>query len=207
MNRGAGSSALDDAGLAVAAGEGDASAFEEIVRRHGGLVLGLATRLLGSRADAEDVAQEVFLRVHRGLPSFRGDASLRTWITQVTVNAARNHHRWSRRRRLHLTRSLDEPAAEDAPAPREKLADASAGPERLALSAEAGHRVEEALARLPEEYRDAIVLRESGGLSYEEIAARLGVRIGTVKSRIARARARLQEALRDLVGSREEVSP
>jgi RNA polymerase sigma-70 factor (ECF subfamily) len=190
-----------DGSLVAAARDGDARAFEEIVRRHGGLVLGLGRRLLGSRADAEDLMQDVFIRVHRALPSFRGDSSLKTWIARVAVNAARNRRRDEGRRGLRLARSLDAPLAPGSDATlADRIDDPSPGPERLALSAQSRERIEEALRDLPIEYREALVLRDVEGLSYEEIAAALEISLGTVKSRIARGRGRLQEALGDLVG-------
>lgn len=193
--------AREDLGLARAAAAGDAAAFERIVRSHAGLVLGLGMRMLKNRADAEDLVQDVFLRVHRSLPSFRGESSLRTWIGHVTVNAARNRHRGDSRRLRHLA-PVPDAAGDDPPELEERAADTGAGPERLALSSEARGRIEAALALLPEEFREAVVLRDVEGLAYDEIAGVLGVSEGTVKSRIARGRARLQEALADLVSSR-----
>jgi RNA polymerase sigma-70 factor (ECF subfamily) len=190
--------------LARAAAAGESGAFESIVRRHGRRVLGLGLRLTGNRADAEDLAQDVFVRVLRALPSFRGEASLATWITRVTVNAARNRHRDGRRRGSDRTSSLDEPlcagdSGADAVTRADRLDDPAPSPERQALSAETGRRLEAALARLAPEFREALVLREIEGLSYQEIATALEVEVGTVKSRIARARARLQDELADLV--------
>jgi len=199
---------FEDVRLARDAAAGDGSAFDRIVRRHGRRVLGLGLRLLGNREDAEDLAQDVFVRVLRALPSFRGESSLATWITRVTVNAARNRQRDERRRARHRTASLDEPVRPSGDGPvttrADLLDDPAPGPERRALAAESGRRVEEALARLAPEFREALVLREVEGLSYQEIAEVLAIEIGTVKSRIARARARLQQDLADLVGAPPE---
>jgi RNA polymerase sigma-70 factor (ECF subfamily) len=194
---------FEDVRLARDAAAGDGSAFERIVHRHGRRVLGLGLRLLGNRADAEDLAQDVFVRVLRALPSFRGESSLATWITRVAVNAARNRTRDERRRARHRTASLDEPldpSGEGAGMTRGDLVgDEAPGPERRALAAESGRRVEQALGRLAPGLREALVLREIEGLSYQQIAEALDVEVGTVKSRIARARSRLQEDLADLV--------
>ena len=192
-------SAGEDDALVASAARGDARAFEDLVRRHSGLVLGLGRRVLGSRADAEDLLQDVFMKIHRALPGFRGESSVRTWIARVTLNAARNRKR-DEGRRLRLVSSLDEPVRDgEAVTLGDRVADGAPDPERRALSREARARIEEALATLPVEFREALVLREIEGFSYDEIATALEVEVGTVKSRLARARARLQDALADLV--------
>jgi RNA polymerase sigma-70 factor (ECF subfamily) len=192
----------DDALVASAAG-GDVRAFEEIVKRHAGLVLGLGRRVLGNRAEAEDLLQDVFMKVHRSLSTFRGESSLKTWIARVTMNAARNRRR-DEGRRLRLVSSLDAPLkdGEDSTLG-DRVADCAPDAERLALSTEARTRIETAIHALPPEFREALVLREIEGLSYDEIAAALEINVGTVKSRLARARTRLQEALADLVDGQE----
>jgi len=197
----------EEAELVRAASGGDEPAVAEVLRRHASLVLALGVRLLGNRADAEDLLQDVFIRIHRGLSSFRGDSSLKTWICQVTINAARNRKRSDRRRLLHLTDSLDAPVHDDPDgySPADRIADDRATPDRLALSAEVRRRVETAIAGLPAEFREALVLRELEGMAYEDIATALDVSTGTVKSRIARGRARLQEALADLVATRSRA--
>ena len=178
-------------------------AFEEIVRRHAGLVLGLGRRVLGNRAEAEDLLQDVFMKVHRSLATFRGESSLKTWIARVTLNAARNRRR-DEGRRLRLVSSLDAPVKDGENLTLgDRVADGAPDPERLAVSKQARLRIEEAIHALPPEFREALVLREIEGLSYEEIAVTLSVNVGTVKSRLARARARLQEALADLVDGQE----
>ena len=188
-----------DAELVQAASHGDARAFEEIVRRHAGLVLGVGRRLLGNRSDAEDLLQDVFVRVHRGLERFRGASSTKTWIARIAVNAAHNRRRDDSRRGLHAMDSLDAPVHEDGEPLAASIADDRPDPERLALSGEARERVDRALGELPIEFREALVLREIEQMSYDEIAVALEVSVGTVKSRISRGRARLQEALGDLV--------
>lgn len=193
-----------DASLAAAAAGGDDAAFEQIVSEHGPRVMRLGMRLLGDRADAEDLLQDVFVRVHRSLDGFRADANLATWITRVTINAARNRVRDARRRRRHVTDSLDEPVGrerDDTPTRAELLASDGAGPERLALAGEAARRIADALAALPPEFREVLVLREVEQLAYSDIVQATGLELGTVKSRIARGRQRLQLALGDLARS------
>jgi RNA polymerase sigma-70 factor (ECF subfamily) len=166
---------------------GDREAFAEVYREHEETVYNLALRLSGDPFDAADLTQEVFLRVHRHLGKFRGGSALRTWVYRVALNHCRS--RLGRRR--PPARSLDDP---DDPAARQ-LADPGRGPEGDALAHDAARRVEAALARLPLVFREAVVLRDLEGLAYEEIAAVLGTRLGTVRSRIARGRDRLRQEL------------
>jgi RNA polymerase sigma-70 factor (ECF subfamily) len=179
--------------------EPGADSFDEVLSRYKDLVFNLSYRLLGDHAAAEDLTQEVFLRVHRGLKSFRGDSSLKTWIYRITLNAASNVRKsWARKgRRRHV--SLEEPVRDGGPRRVEQLADTSPGPERVAHASDIARRLQEALNALPPEYRTAVILRDIEGLAYREIAEALEVSPGTVKSRIARARSRLRDALEDLV--------
>lgn len=184
------------------AGEADGRAderFEALVREHRDLVYNLGYRLLGDRAAAEDLTQEVFLRVYRGLKRFRGDSSYKTWIYRITLNTASNLRKsWARKARRHHV-SLHEAVTDGSRAPEETLAGESADPERIAASSQIGRRVQEALDGLPVEFREAVVLRDVEGLTYLEIAEALRVSAGTVKSRIARGRALLRDRLADLV--------
>jgi RNA polymerase sigma-70 factor (ECF subfamily) len=173
-----------------AAGDEDASAL--LVAEHHRMVFGLASHLLGDRDEALDLTQEVFLRVFRTIHRFRGQSALRTWIYRITVNQARNRLRWWRRRHqgdqvsldAHVQRCGDLALRTDAVAP-----------DRMFASHELAGRLRAAIERLPFEQRTAIVLRELEGLSYEEIAFSLGLAIGTVKSRLTRARQALRAEL------------
>lgn len=178
---------------------GDPRAFEELYREHAEMVYNLALRLSGDPDRAADLSQEVFLRIHRHLGKFRGRSTLRTWIYRVTVNHCRSR---LRRRRLP-TRSL---AAEGELVT--GLADPARGPEERAMAEDQGRLVTAALAELPGAFREVVVLRDLEGLAYEEIAEVLGLRIGTVRSRIARGRYRLREILRGTgQGPRSELQP
>jgi RNA polymerase sigma-70 factor (ECF subfamily) len=177
----------DDLEIADRHRHGDAAAFTEVYRDYEATVYNLALRMAGDPFDAADLTQEVFLRVYRHLGKFRGGSSLKTWVFRVALNHCRS--RLGRRR--PPGRSLDDP---DEPAARE-LADPGRGPEAQALANDAARRVEAALARLPLPFREAVVLRDLEGLAYEEIAAVLGTRVGTVRSRIARGRERLRREL------------
>lgn len=174
-----------------AAGHEDACA--ELVDEHQRMVFQLALNLLGDTQEALDLSQEVFLRVFRTLPTFRGQSALRTWIYRITINQAKNRLRWWRRRRRAQQVSLDEHMAEHGELPSESVTDS---PDRRLRQKEIGDRLRAALERLPFDQKTAIVLREIDGLSYDEIAFSLGVAVGTIKSRLARARESLRAELR-----------
>jgi RNA polymerase sigma-70 factor, ECF subfamily len=163
---------------------GDAKAFEALVVTHQHRVFGIALRMLGSRAEAEDIAQETFLRAHRAIGEFRGEARLGTWLYGIASRLCLNRLASAPRR---LERADDEvllrvPAA---------TADAAAALERSELQA----ALQQAIAELPEERRIVIVLRDLEGLSYEEIAEALALELNTVRSRLHRARNDLKAKL------------
>jgi len=166
---------------------GDVRAFNEVYARFEEMVYNLAFRLSGNYEEAADLTQEIFLRVYRHLGSFGGRSSLKTWIFRIAVNHCRD--------RLSRWRPLTQPLGDDPGEGEVAYADPSRGPEELAVAADEGRRVGEGLARLPPVFREAVVLRDIEGLSYEEIAEVLGVRIGTVRSRIARGRDQLRALL------------
>jgi RNA polymerase sigma-70 factor (ECF subfamily) len=170
---------------------GDQLACSDLVESHQRMVYALAYHLLGDREEALEVSQEVFLRVFRTLPTFRGQSALKTWIFRIVVNQARNRQRWwNRRHRSHQV-SLDlhvEQCGEIESA-------SQALPDRLLASKEVADRIGEALSALPFDQRSVVVLREIEGLRYEEIAFSLGVAVGTVKSRLTRARQVLRAEL------------
>jgi len=170
---------------------GDETACTELVAAHQRMVFTLALHLLGDRDEALDLSQEVFLRVFRTLASFRGQSALRTWIYRIVVNQARNRQRWWRRRRRSDQVSLDEHLQQcgDLESKTDVL------PDRLLASKEAASKIWAALDRLPFDQRTALILREVDGLRYEEIAFSLGVAVGTVKSRLTRARQALRAEL------------
>jgi RNA polymerase sigma-70 factor (ECF subfamily) len=175
-----------------AAGDEDASA--ELVAEHQRTVLQLAANLLGDREEALDLSQEVFLRVFRTIHRFRGQSSVRTWIYRIVVNQARNRHRFWRRRHRDEQVSLDQHVALHG----DVLQGCGPTPDRVLAQKELAERLRCALERLPFEQRTAIVLREVDGLSYEEIAYSLNLAVGTVKSRLTRARQALRADLRDV---------
>jgi RNA polymerase sigma-70 factor (ECF subfamily) len=170
---------------------GDEAACADLVAVHQRTVFNLAFHLLGDRDEALDLSQEVFLRVFRTLSRFRGQSALRTWIYRIVVNQARNRQRWWRRRRRADLISLDDHLTRcgEIEATNEVL------PDRLLASKETAARIWAAMEHLPFDQRTALVLREVDGLRYEEIAFSLNVAVGTVKSRLTRARQALREEL------------
>ena len=170
----------DEAALVDAVRRGAPGSREAVYHRYKRRVFALALRIVGT-SDAEEVAQEAFIRVFRGLPKFRGDAALGTWIYRLAVNAALSHR--SRRSNLPAA-ALEERAAEPALAVTHETRD-------LALR----KQLERALAALPLGYRTVIVLHDVEGLEHEEVASILGCHVGTSKSQLHKARAKLREAL------------
>ncbi|HEY7215503.1 MAG TPA: sigma-70 family RNA polymerase sigma factor, partial [Thermoanaerobaculia bacterium] len=163
---------------------GDLQAFDEVYARFAEMVYNLAVRLSGNRDEAADLTQEIFLRIYRHLGSFGGRSTLKTGVFRIAVN----HCRDRLSRHVSPMQSIDDGAEEEGVT----IADPSRGPEELAVAADEGRRVTAGLARLPQVFREAVVLRDLEGLSYEEIAEVLGVRVGTVRSRIARGREQLR---------------
>ncbi len=182
-----------EAALVQRCAAGDEEAFADLVAEHQRMVIQLAMNLLGDHDEALDLSQEVFLRIFCTIHSFRGQSSLRTWIYRIAVNQARNRHRFWRRRHRADQVSLDEHVAAHG----ELLSGPQGTPDRILAQKELAERLQTALDRLPFDQRTAIVLREVDGLSYEEIAFSLGVAIGTVKSRLTRARQALRLELRE----------
>jgi RNA polymerase sigma-70 factor, ECF subfamily len=190
---------LADEDLVRAYLEGDTAAFEELVRRYESTIMNMAYRLLGNRTDAADVTQEVFVLLLRKLGSFRGEAKFSTWLYRVSLNACHDH---ARRLRRHI--SLSESPGEDMPEMEERLADDGIeSPERSTERSEVQKKVREAVARLPYKFREVIFLHDLSGYNYKEVAQILDINLGTVKSRLNRARSRLAE---ELEGSRELLS-
>jgi RNA polymerase sigma-70 factor, ECF subfamily len=174
----------DDAGLLARLRTGDDRAFEELVTAYQHRLFGVALRMLGSRAEAEEIAQETFLRAHRALGEFRGEARLGTWLYAIAARLCLNRLAAGARRHERS----DETALLQRPA---EGADAAAALERTELQA----ALQEAVAALPEERRIVVVLRDLEGLAYEEIAEVLGLPLNTVRTRLHRARTDLKAKL------------
>ena len=174
--------------------QGDADAFETLVREHQTRVYNLALRMTGSPEDAMDISQETFLKAWRTLGRFRGDCSLGSWLYRIASNLCIDLMRKNKRRQTDKLVSLDDPGEDGRPL---ELPDVSGDPQRVLETAEGRQAVRDCVDALPEQQRQILLLRELGGLSYEEIARQLGLELGTVKSRIFRARAKLAELLQE----------
>ncbi|HBB95684.1 MAG TPA: RNA polymerase subunit sigma-24 [Blastocatellia bacterium] len=175
---------------------GDALAYERLVAEHSGDVYALLYRLTTDAEEARDLTQETFLRAFQSIDRFRGDSSLKTWIYRIAINQARNRWRWWRRRKRDVTVSLDATDEHrDKPLAATLPSDNSPSPEQETLAHEREAQLREALQGLRRSYREAVILRDVEGFSYEEIARTLQISIGTVKSRISRGRLELRHQL------------
>jgi RNA polymerase sigma-70 factor (ECF subfamily) len=172
--------------------QGDRRAFDQLVLRYQHKVLKLVMRYMRNHAEAEDIAQEAFLKAYRAIHSFRGDSAFYTWIYRIAINTAKNALVAAKRRPLDYDLDLQDPEQNERNG---RLRD-EATPESLLLTEEIRETVDAAIGALPEDLRRAVVLREYEGLSYEEIAEVMGCPVGTVRSRIFRAREAIDRQLR-----------
>lgn len=174
---------------------GDARAFETLLRRYQGWVFTLALRMLGDRAEAEDMAQEIFLKAFRALKGFKGASRFSTWLYTIASHQCLNHLEARRRQADYHGRGGRSQAVRDEPPGMERVADETLRADALLEQADRARIVQEELARLTQEHRIVLVLREIQGLSYEEIATILGLELGTVRSRLHRARMAMKARL------------
>ncbi len=183
----------DDEQLVRQALAGDGRGFERLVNRHRDAVFNLCYRMLGDLDDADDCAQEVFIRVYRKLAGFRFRSAFSTWLYRVALNTCRNFAVSSQRVRSRTMLRIDaSPAGDGAPL---EIGDSSGDPEALYEREERADAIERAIAGLPVKQRMLVVLRDVEGKSYEEIAELTAMKLGTVKSKLARARGALREKL------------
>jgi RNA polymerase sigma-70 factor, ECF subfamily len=185
---------------------GDKTAFDLLVRKYQHKVVKLVLRYVRNPAEAEDIAQEAFIKAYRALPQFRGDSAFYTWMYRIAINTAKNS--LASRDRSPIAYDLDLTDPEESHSVQTKLQDPDT-PEGMALTEEIRQIVNSAIEGLPEELKTAIVLRELDGLSYEEIAAAMECPVGTVRSRIFRAREAIDKRLREVfeggLGRTEEM--
>ena len=175
--------------------KGDKTAFDLLVLKYQHRVLKLVGRFVSDAAEAEDVAQEAFIKAYRALPAFRGDSAFYTWLYRIAINTAKNTLVSNRRRPVDFDLDMQDPDQYERHA---RLKDSDT-PEGVLLTEEIRGVVEHALEQLPEDLRTAIVLRELEGLSYEEIAEAMDCPVGTVRSRIFRAREAIDKKLKPLL--------
>jgi RNA polymerase sigma-70 factor (ECF subfamily) len=185
---------------------GERGAYDLLVLKYQHKVVKLVMRYLREPADAEDVAQEAFIKAYRALPQFRGDSAFYTWLYRIAINTAKNA--LAARDRHPVSYELDMQNSDESSDVIGRLRDPET-PEGLALTEEIRDTVNQAIESLPEDLRTAIVLRELEGLSYEEIAASMDCPVGTVRSRIFRAREAIDRRLREVfdagLGRAEEL--
>jgi RNA polymerase sigma-70 factor (ECF subfamily) len=175
---------------------GDASAFDEMVSRYWNRIYDMVHRQLRNAQDAEEVTQDAFIRAHRGLASFRGDSAFSTWLYQIATNLARNRYWYWWRRKREQWVSFDAPIGHETSATlADRLPADVDSPEEAILSQEFVDRISSGMHRLNAKHREVLILRNIKNLSYEEISKTLNLSVGTVKSRIARARENLRTTM------------
>ena len=178
--------------------QGETAAYNDMVERYWDRIYARVHSLLKNRQDAEEITQDAFIRAHRGLENFRGEASFSTWLYQIATNLAHNRYWYWFRRKRDCSISLDQPMSEGADLTLEQIMPSKGeSPADAALTQEFMDQVAESMAGLSEKHREVLLLRNVHTLSYEEISNQLGISVGTVKSRIARARDRLRALMGD----------
>lgn len=184
-----------DQRLVVKVQKGDKKAFDVLVLKYQHKVVKLVMRYIRDPSEALDVTQEAFLKAYRALPGFRGDSAFYTWLYRIAINTAKNYLVAARRRPLEYDLDPQDPEQYDM---QSRLSDGDT-PEGMVLSEEIRETVNRAIEYLPDDLRTAIILREVDGMSYEEIARTMECPVGTVRSRIFRAREAIDKKLRPLL--------
>ncbi|MGC1782138.1 MAG: sigma-70 family RNA polymerase sigma factor [Acidobacteriaceae bacterium] len=194
----------DEAVLTAELQAGSEQAFALLISQYHASVYSLVSRVLNDPSDAPDITQDVFIKVFRGIRSFHGDSSLRTWIYRIALREASNQRRWWSRHRGRETTIESQPSHTgegESFCLKDMLIDQHASPFEQAAHSEIRARVESELRRLPENFRTVVILRDLEGMAYDEIAEILGTQLGTVKSRLVRGRALLRQRLGNLIGN------
>jgi RNA polymerase sigma-70 factor (ECF subfamily) len=186
---------ISDQELVERVQRGDRRAFDALVRLYQQRIVKLIMRYVHDPVEAQDVAQEAFIKAYRAMPGFRGDSAFYTWLYRIAINTAKNYLVAQQRRPIDYQLDVQDPEHYEAQA---RLRDEDT-PERMALQEELRVTVEQAIAALPDELRTAIMLREIDGLSYEEIASAMQCPVGTVRSRIFRAREAIDKCIAPLL--------
>lgn len=176
---------------------GDEAAFNEMVSRYWDRIYGMVHQLLRNQQDAEEVTQDAFIRAHRGLVNFRGESAFSTWLYQIATNLARNRYWYWWRRKRDKTVSFDQPVGDDNDTPLSEIfATEMETPGDITVTQELVDHIAAGMEKISSKHREVLILRNVKNMAYEEIAEVLAISVGTVKSRIARAR----ESLRDAIG-------
>jgi RNA polymerase sigma-70 factor (ECF subfamily) len=175
---------------------GDQAAFDEMVSRYWDRIYSMVNQLLRNPEDAEEVTQDAFIRAHRGLGNFRGESAFSTWLYQIATNLARNRYWYWWRRKRSQSISFDAPIGADSDTTLAEIIPADVEtPGDITVNQEYVAHIAQGMERLGAKHREVLILRNVKNLSYEEIAGILGISVGTVKSRIARARESLRATL------------
>src|ERR1700675_1009532 len=188
----------EEAALIAELRAGSEEAFAWLIARYHQPIYSLLARTVQDRADAADLAQDVFVKVFRGVGSFHGESSLRTWIYRIALREASNQRRWWARHKqqeVPIEQKMNDSESSCPVRLKEMLVDPSESPYDVAVHEENRARVEAALAKVPEPFRTTLILRDIEGFVYEEVAELQGVSLGTVKSRLVGGRAHLKGAL------------
>lgn len=183
---------MQESELINKAKKGDIAAFEELVRLHEKKVYTIAYKYMGNYEDAGDITQETFIKAYQVINTFRGEASFATWISRIAANKALDE---LRKRKRFQTTSLEEEIELEAGSVSKEIAAEDATPEEYYLQQETGEYLQHLLDEMREEYKVVIIMREVEGRTYEEIAEALACSLGTVKSRLSRARNHLKEKI------------
>lgn len=176
---------------------GDADAFDKLILRYSADIYAILFRLMEDREEAADLTQETFLSALKAIKGFRGEASLKTWLTRIAINHSRNRRRWWQRRGLGQTLSIETPVGDGELTLGGTIAGRGESAEAGVLRREREIAIRKILLELPEKFREAVILCDIEGMTYEEIASALEISIGTVKSRISRGREEIRRRLKN----------
>lgn len=171
---------------------GDDAAFQQLVQRYQNRVYSLVHRIVNMPEDTEDIAQEVFVTLHRSMANFRGECAFSTWMYRITVNHCKNRLKYLQRRNFHRADAIEDTAESDLRAP---VSMSFADPEQQMIGKQLETIIQQELSQLDEEYRIVLILRDIEHLSYDHISDITGLALGTVKSRLHRARSALKERM------------
>ncbi|MHB8303928.1 MAG: sigma-70 family RNA polymerase sigma factor [Acidobacteriaceae bacterium] len=199
----------EDSALVTELQAGSEEAFALLIAQYQSSIYSLISRVVSDPGDAPDITQDVFIKVFRGIRSFHGESSLRTWIYRIALREALNQRRWwsrHRGREVTIEASVSSANDENAACLKDMLVDLHESPFDIAAHEEIRARVEAELRRMSEPFRSVVILRDLEGLAYDEIAEILGAHLGTVKSRLVRGRGMLRERLADFV-ARSQMRP
>lgn len=177
----------------------DSSAFESLVGNYQNMVFNLSFRFMGNRQEAEDLSQEVFMKVYKSLETYRGASTLKTWIYRITSNMALNRLKFLKRRHENQKVSIDQQRPDTTFTLKDTLPDGRPGPHQEIHADQISSKLQTALDSISEDQKAVIILRDIEGLSYDEIATTLETNVGTVKSRLARGRTQIQTIMRDML--------